>query len=339
MTGLGKTVALKVALSIWGNSEENHLMQTLNGTLNSIQTKASVLRNIPFGGDELQTIKQFHNGNYDSIIMNLTEGIERSRLKKTSELRLQKSWNNIFLFTGEEPITKNNSGGGSKNRVLELELSEKIENIGDLLETIKNNYGHSGQDIINIINTHRSELKTIFNGFYAELMELDTSGKQANNMACILTGDYLASKYIFEDEPLKVKDIKNYLKSEDEINPHERMYREILSIINIYQNHFIKNGFTIMGEVWGEIKEGEENIVRMNKNLLCKKLEEKGFSFESGKKYLGEKGYILKNSQGRYSFNTTINNSKVDIVKIVLPDPEENDDDLPKINLEEDLPF
>ena len=114
-TGTGKTVALKVAASVWGNPEK--YMLTLNGTANALM--AALLHDLPLLADELQTIKIDTNfQNYDKIIMQLTEGKDRARLTQQSTLKEQKTWNNCFIFTGEEPITQSNSGGGKQcNRI------------------------------------------------------------------------------------------------------------------------------------------------------------------------------------------------------------------------------
>ena len=55
-TGVGKSVALMVAASVWGNPNGG-LFGTMNGTLNFLQSQAALLRNLPLCLDELQTIR------------------------------------------------------------------------------------------------------------------------------------------------------------------------------------------------------------------------------------------------------------------------------------------
>ena len=113
-TGTGKTVALMVAMSIWGNPKMGGLVKTMNMTKNAIMRNAAFLCSIPFAGDELQTIKDKWQGNFDQLIYQITEGVDRGRARAYGGVEDTKTWKNSFLFTGEEPITKANSGGGSK---------------------------------------------------------------------------------------------------------------------------------------------------------------------------------------------------------------------------------
>ena len=119
-TGTCKTVALMVAMSIWGNPRMGGLVKTMNMTKNAIMRNAAFLCSIPFAGDELQTIKDKWQGNFDQLIYQITEGVDRGRARAYGGVEDTKTWKNSFIFTGEEPITKVNSGGGSKNRVIEI---------------------------------------------------------------------------------------------------------------------------------------------------------------------------------------------------------------------------
>ena len=61
-------------------------------------------------------------GNFDQLIYQITEGVDRGRARAYGGVEDTKTWKNSFIFTGEEPITKVNSGGGSKNRVIEIAI-------------------------------------------------------------------------------------------------------------------------------------------------------------------------------------------------------------------------
>ena len=140
-TGFGKTVTLMVASSVWGNPEMGCLTRTMNMTANAMARTSAFLYNIPFCADELQQIKQ-NWSNYDSLIMYLTEGIDRGRAKARGGVEQTKIWRNSFIFTGEEPITKAASGGGVKNRVIEIECDKKIIQDGNYTANlVKSNYG------------------------------------------------------------------------------------------------------------------------------------------------------------------------------------------------------
>lgn len=151
-TGTGKTVALMVAMSIWGNPRMGGLVKTMNMTKNAIMRNAAFLCSIPFAGDELQTIKDKWQGNFDQLIYQITEGVDRGRAKAYGGVEDTKTWKNSFIFTGEEPITKVNSGGGSKNRVIEIAIDGPLVADGHYVSSmVQENYGFAGKKFIEYI--------------------------------------------------------------------------------------------------------------------------------------------------------------------------------------------
>ena len=142
-TGGGKTVALKVAMSIWGKPELGDLVYTMNMTDNAMMNTAGLLYSLPFAGDELQLVKSEYG--YDRLIMRVTEGIDRGRMKYDTKVA-QRTWKNAFIFTGEEPCTNYSSGGGTKNRVIEVNADDGVvADGGEAIRVITENYGHAGR--------------------------------------------------------------------------------------------------------------------------------------------------------------------------------------------------
>ena len=84
---------MMVAASVVGNPAPGHLVRTLNTTDNAIMAMAWVLHSFPFFGDELQTIKT-QGVTYDQLIMRVTEGIDRSRMKSGDAMQSLKTWAN-----------------------------------------------------------------------------------------------------------------------------------------------------------------------------------------------------------------------------------------------------
>ncbi len=115
-TGCGKTLTLQAAMSVWGDPRIGGMTKTMNMTTNAMLSTSAFLRNLPFGGDELQIIKN-RRENYDRLIMSCTEGMDRARMTYSS-LNRTRTWRCAFLFTGEEPCVDTSSGGGAVNRVI-----------------------------------------------------------------------------------------------------------------------------------------------------------------------------------------------------------------------------
>ena len=317
-TGFGKTVSLMVASSVWGNPEMGCLTRTMNMTANAMARTACFLYNIPFCADELQQIKT-NWGTYDSLVMYLTEGIDRGRAKAKGGVEQTKTWRNSFIFTGEEPITKGVSGGGVKNRVIEIECENKIIQDGNYTANlVKANYGHAGMLFIaylsHLIDTDKQsiieEYKTLFKGI---LEATDTTDKQALSMSLMLLADKLACECIFKDEPLTIAQVKQYLVPESAVRIEDRAYDELIALISRNVNKF--NEFS--ADSWGRIS---DDVATINKQVLEQELSRMKFDFGSVKKGWDKKGYIIKNTAGRYVHQTRVNGIKGNYIKIQLPD-------------------
>ena len=138
-----------------------------------------MLYNLPFAGDELQTIKEKF-GNYDKLIMQVTEGIDRGRMSY-DKLNATRSWKNSFIFTGEEPCTQSGSGGGVINRVIEIECTVPVvENGIETVNIVTQNYGWAGFDFVNAVNRRADTLRKDYDEFFQKIMDsTDTTEKQA----------------------------------------------------------------------------------------------------------------------------------------------------------------
>lgn len=320
-TGTGKTVALMVAMSVWGNPTIGKLTRTLNATYVALARYCSFVKDIPFAGDELQIIKNRWS-NFDELIMFLTEGADRSRGTEYGNLEQLKGWNCNFIFTGEEPITKANSGGGTKNRVIEIEAVETIIEDGNFVSNfVRKNYGYAGKEFIKNL-PDKEKLETRYREIFNELLSNNnTTGKQSMAMASILLADELSTDLIFEDDKLKVEDIKEYLFTESEVDTAERAYDYLCECISQNINKF--DG-TSSYECWGKLDE-ESNCCYINKKVLDNLLEEAGYSFNAIKRKWHDKGLTEKDSKGKYTQNVKIGKTQCRSVKIILK-AEKNED-------------
>ena len=302
-TGTGKTAGVMTAASIWGNPRPGKLTRTMNMTVNSMMQMASVLRNLPFFGDELQTIKSRYE-NYDRMIMQVTEGINRGRMTDTA-LQQQMTWENAFIFTGEEPCTQNMSGGGVKNRVIEIECTDNVvENGNGVVNFINNNYGLAGPEFIRFLSD--CSVQELFDGKMKEILgKTGTSEKQAMAMALIMTADTLAGLAFYPNEAaLTVEDVKPFLKVQTDIDAAERAYREMIGVIMEHEVNFKQDVNTAR---WGRM--GTDSVL-INKSVLTRELRNIGFNFDAVKKQWAEQGYLLKSTSGKYANCTKVDNVK-----------------------------
>ena len=312
-TGGGKTVAGRIAMSIWGDSEKGKLMLSMNNTTNFYYRAAEFFNHLPVFFDGLQT----YTGNINKLIMSLTEGIDRG--KATVDVGIQKPryWNNSFIFTGEESASNINSGGGTLNRLIEIYIAEDVIKNGiETCNVINENYGHAGQKFIDFLKKiSKDDLHKKFMEKYENLMSYDTTEqKQAINMAMLLLADDLACECIFKEDPLKAKDVLKYMFTKKEIDNTERAYDFFLDECAANKSKFNVN--TDYGEFWG-IKDNYQITIISQK--LREILEKKDFSYNKIIKGWAEKGYIEKNADGKYTASLSKNGIKARyiIVKIV----------------------
>lgn len=292
-TGVGKTVVLMIAASIWGDPSMGKLVRTLNMTQNALLSTAAFLNNLPFVGDELQTIKSQWT-NYDKLIMCITEGVDRGRMSY-DKLNEMKSWRCAFITSGEEPCVKRNSGGGTKNRVIEVEATEKlIPNGNGTANFVREHYGAAGREFIESLDRKaaRKMYKDLRESFPEEL-ENKITDKQISTATLMLVADELSRRMFWPGEdPLTWNDIIPYLSNEEDVDTAERGYAYIMEKIAQNPGKFEKTA----PQVWGELTpEGCFFI----KSALIEQLEAGGFDFAALKFKWIRNGYLYRSETER----------------------------------------
>ena len=318
-TGTAKTVAVMVAMSIWGNPELGKLTRTLNSTQVALGRYAGFVHDIPFAGDELQIIKDRWDS-FDNLVMFLTEGVDRARGKAYGGLEQINKWNNSFIFTGEQPITQSNSGGGVKNRVFEVEVTGKlIEDGNAVVNFLKENHGFAGKEFIENLPSDK-ELQERHREIFREILNSnETTDKQASIASAILLASEV-SAYIFEDEPLKIEDIKEYFINSQEVSVANRSYELIRNWIGTNINRFKEDS---IGEIWGKYTQ-ENNCCYVDRTVLEKMLRENGIDFNAIKKELAQNGIIERDKEGKYTQKFRVGSVNRRFVKIVLKEEAED---------------
>ena len=317
-SGSGKTLSSMVAMSIWGNPNVGALRLSSNNTQNYYMTIASFMRNFTCYFDELQIVKNNRLFDFEGLIMDLCNGTEKGRLNKNSQAREVKTWNNNFLFTNNDRMVSENAGEQIYNRVIDLEIRNKIIEDGqNIAKVITENYGFAGKDYINHIQ--QIGFEGIFSRFKAinEQIVSNTRAteKQSSILAIILLADELGNESIFDSDcyKLTIEDVEEYINDKDEIKTSVKAMNYILDIIASNPKKFDSNSY---GEYWGN-KDGI--TCSMNLQILIRELKKGGFEFNTVKKDWADMKFLEPNSQGRYTHNTTVKGQKGTFVFLNLP--------------------
>ena len=251
--------------------------------------------------------------------MAVTEGVDRGRMEGHVNKKL-KNWNCNFLFTGEEPCTTSRSGGGTKNRVIELECTEKVvDNGNEVVNFVKENYGLAGKKFVEAVKKY--DIQEEFSRLNAQLIaESSSTEKQSMSLALILLADKIACEQIYGDEPLKAKDVSHMLKNESDVDVTERAFQYTVDWISVNQQSFSREKEELVSykQVYGRVDRNNDNIVFVVNSVLKRELEEQGYSMDACTSKWREKGYLLPNSQGRNLHSTKINGQKATCYKVNL---------------------
>lgn len=325
-SGTGKTVALMIAMSVWGNPKIGHLVKNLNSTNVGLERLSAFLNNIPFACDELQAIKSKY-ANFNELIYSLTQGEGKSRGTIDGGIAEQLKWSCAFLTTGEEPITSDTSKEGVKNRVIEIEENEVlVENGKEIVNFLLENYGFAGKEFIeNLPDIEYLQKRHI--EIYEALEKVNPStGKQTNAIATILLADEIVSKTIFYDKSLSIEQsIKYFQKDIDEAN---RIYNLILEWF--YQN-ISKFKSETQNEIWGRYDENS-NVFWVIPKVLNDFLNSNNISWNGVKSKLFEKGYVEKDAHGKFTSPVRTGEKLCRCVKFIIK--EENE-----VVKNEEMPF
>lgn len=324
-SGNGKTVAEMICASIWGKPD-NNFISNLSNTSIANERLCNFYRNMPILLDELQIAKAKYK-DFDELIYVLTEGKGKERGTVDNGIREQTIWQTIVMLNGEEPITSDTSKEGVKNRVIEINEDKPIVEDGNItVRFIQENYGFAGKEFIKLIED-RDELQKIQQHFVKELEEVITYKKQINAFSIIMTADYIVSKKIFKDEPISLKEIEKYTRSDTDET--ERYINLIIDIANANINNFYdskkKNNpeydnYLPSGQVWGNIEKTSDGWGRIIyydfiPTRLYQILEENNISWNGIKKKMADKGYVIMKN-GKYQIPVRMPNGVQRMIRI-----------------------
>ena len=302
----GKTAALKAALSAWGDPEQ--LITTYNGTENAIEAYCATFNDLPVGIDERQ-ISGANDQRLSSLIYKLCEGSSRKRLNKDSSLKAGKTWRNVFLTTGEEPIISDRTMTGVSSRIIEVVGGpfESELQAADMHTRCSDNFGWAGPEFLEGLRSDaaRAALRQRYDDFQTRLKPY-VSEKNASHGACVAVvglADMMISKQFFgeseaEAERNALSMCQNVLagvaeNQPDDVNDNAVSY--LTSWIASRRDHF---GDDAKDPCYGFIDEkgvcdNDGPVAYILGPAFRQAMDEGGYSVRKTKKHLAEIGAIM----------------------------------------------
>jgi len=222
----GKTVGLLLAASVWANPELGTYIQTFNATDVGKELGAAFCNSMPLIIDELQMVKD-NRKDFDKMIYQLSEGVGRSRGKKSGGLQKTTTWRNCVITTGEFPIISPNSGAGAVNRTIEVDCHDihLFDDPKAVAVSLYENYGFAGRGFVDKLMEpgQLERVRAMQDSFQTSIKTADTMDKQTASAALIMTADALIDEWIFKDGVrLTPGDITKFLVSKETVNQNGR---------------------------------------------------------------------------------------------------------------------
>lgn len=199
-TRIGKTAALKAALSAWGDPDR--LLTSFYATKVGLERLAGFYKDLPVGVDERQVAHQ--SGDYiDSLAYMLTLGSSKVRGAKGGGLQGTADWLTIIMTTGEEPLARETSHGGMFSRVLDLHGAPFADEDSAQVMHQLESYGLAGPEFIaRIMQTPGSDVRAVYDELRASMGRLypDRVASHVTAVSAVAVADYYLHQIIEEPD-------------------------------------------------------------------------------------------------------------------------------------------
>ena len=334
-SGTGKTVALMVAASVWGDPAVGSYVKTFDGTAVGMEKTAAFLNNLPLCLDELQLAKDA-KGKTNFDVYRLAQGVGRTRGNRSGGVDRTPTWQNCILSTGESPLTGQASGAGAVNRVIDIECKANSVVITDGMRVsgaVKRNFGHAGKAFVEKLyaagDDVPQEIHDRYQVLFKTLAAQDTTEKQAMAAAAIVLGDELACRWIFggTEQPVTMEQISEFLTSRAAVSAGERAYKYLCDWVS--QNSNKLTGKTDNGDVLGTLDGCRAYIIR---SVFERVLQDAGYSMKATISWLKQAGLIETRAKNNTKARR-INGVPTECFCLLLPDIEEEIDETDELPL------
>ena len=293
-SGTGKTVALMVAASVWGDPAVGAYVKTFDGTVVGMEKTAAFLNNLPFCLDELQLAKD-SKGRTTFDVYKLAQGVGRTRGNRSGGVDLTPTWRNCILTTGESPLTGTASGAGAVNRVIDIECKSAQAVIRDGMRisgAVKRNYGFAGKKFVEQLYQPGvvDQVSERYRELFRVLSDRDTTEKQAMAAAAIILADELACQWIFSgQQPLTIEQVSEFLASKAAVSAGDRGYKYLCDWVTQNSNKLCGRSENPNIEVLGALEDGRAYIIR---SVFERILQDAGYSTAAMISYLKQSNLI-----------------------------------------------
>lgn len=350
-TGIGKTVILMMATSVWADPNEGAYMTDAKATTTAMEIRMNILNSLPMTLDDMAQVKNQYDDDFSELIYRWCAGKGRDRSNVNLGLNKLTSWRNCTITNGERSLVDETTQGGAVNRVIDIESDGAVLFDGtygnEVANVFRKNFGYAGPEFVDLVESMGfSEVGKIMDSYIDQLKKsAEASGtekedKQLMPMALILTADELIEKYLFKDGVrLNVDKCCNYLKNKGEVSEHKRAYEYIKGYVVSNGFHFKDNADEPSSDnvqVWGYWKTTDTIVIIGT--IFDKILSEGGFQPRAFLSWAKKQKLIELDPKGYPKKQIKLNGNNIRCVVLKMEDEEESLD-FTEVEASDDIPF
>ena len=174
-SGAGKTVALRIAASVWGHPI--HSTQSLDDTQNAVIHKLGQVRNLPVYWDEVKGEDQAEK--FVNIAFALTGGRGKARMTQQITVRATGSWETMLVACSNDSIAESvssvqKSSLAGEMRVFEFQVAKlPVTGVGEvsaMIDDLKDNHGRAGEIYAAYLGSNEAAVKKMVQDTFNKLM-------------------------------------------------------------------------------------------------------------------------------------------------------------------------
>lgn len=169
VSGAGKTVSARAALSIYGNPDL--LMQGASATNNAVEMQMACNRHVPYLLDE---VTQFPVHKLTEFIYTAANGQGKAALTRSRETREAGNWQLVPFITSNQPVLEFHQKDvqeAHRRRLIEVFFPQAM--VGDdgraVDDAIRNNYGVAAEPYLRALIKYREQVPAMFEAAVTKL--------------------------------------------------------------------------------------------------------------------------------------------------------------------------
>lgn len=324
VTEAGKTVENMVATSVWACPDEGQYMSDFMTTDAELEVRCDMLNHLPLILDDSAKMKKNIRDNIENVIYNLCSGSGKKRSNKELGSERVRTWRNVIIVNGEQPLSGFVSNAGAINRIIEINLEgeQLFESPSYTADLVRSNYGFAGHEfIMRLKEADPEEIRKLHANFARQLKNRNNMAKQILSMAALLTADKLATDWIFQDgNNLTADDVSKYLTDKNDVSEGARCYQYLIGLLDVKGQHFDLQFGNV--DQWGEV-EYKDGIKYINFFVLALEqlVKDAGYSRKVFTSWARNKGLLRTNtSKGRDVYGVRNGNIQKRFISVKVVD-------------------